>query len=42
VSWLTVATAVTGVLQFILAEARFGASIEQALERAETWKNQQS
>jgi len=24
------------------AEARFGASIEQALQRAEAWKNQQS
>jgi len=42
VSWLTVAVAVTGVLQLLPAKARFGASIEQALERAETWKNQQS
>jgi hypothetical protein len=36
-----VAAAVTSVLQFFIAEARFGVSNDQALQRADTWKNQQ-
>jgi hypothetical protein len=37
-----VIAAVTAVLQFFLAEARFGASNDQALRQAGTWKNQQN
>jgi hypothetical protein len=37
-----VIAAVTAVLQFFLAEARFGASNDQALQRADIWKNQQN